>query len=274
MVETNNKLSKNEIIKNELVEMGYVKKGSSFEKAFLECSLINNDNSPYSLQLIIHKNHISIISFLSCGKIANYIMSGVSSIMNNESRKEKSQPAIAVLLCDDEENSRIILNTNISGIKHLEEVFSILGFPGFFSSNEKRKKMEKIMSSSEADFLSQNGFSLGYNESENSVIGDLAFGHVEHSKIKKITNKNKSYVPYEWKVFLKFDEENIFINPEIVKSFCNQVIDNYGSPKYQQGERRYLKRNPIVFRTNHEGIGQLASFLKECQQYISSPTGQ
>jgi len=280
MVETENTLSRKEQLKIQLEDIGYIKtnSGDGYNKSLITYNIIKEGTGEFPFQVTINQNHPDLCNQEPDDYRRKLMMDGIifklldaNSTHINKSIKDNDFTIYPMSKDFSQDQGLLTGRINWPGIMYLDKVFEQLQVPNFDSEYYKAKKLPK------AKFLEDLGFSISRNkEKNNRLVGNLSFCHVEHAQITEPTPEQESYVPYEWKVRLDIKNNSIFtkILKKDVKKICVQIIKEHGSPKYRDGEKNYLKRNPIFFRVDDAGVEKIARIPKTVQHLISMPTGQ
>lgn len=237
---------------DKLQNYGYEKQGMEYTKSFITCKFIEPNSEsdyPLSLKINLDKNKLDPNQYQTLDSMASAFI----SILTDGNTQKKP---LAELI--SKENNLFIVKTNIKGIEYLEKVFEETDF--------------HKLGSKEANYLRVLGYKVTIDQFSKRIVGDLSFGHIEYAPVENITPENKEYVPYRWKIRLNVG--NLFLNLNSIQEECGKIVSNHGSPKYRNGERKYLERDPIVFRVNKGGLKEITAILKSDHSFISRPIGQ
>lgn len=270
---------KTELIKK-LQNYGYEpsQNGQDYSKSFVSLGIIHNGMGEFPLLMCLDLNHQDAIDITGNKKKTEHIintllftLSDKDDIHINKNPQDPDFTKESMSGTHLKGSDTIIADLNWAGVEYLEKVLEQLEVPGFDAEYREAIKLPK------ARFLKNLGFFINRNkEKNNRLTGDLSFCHVEHAKITQPTPEQLSYVPYEWKIRLDIENNSLFtkILKKDVRKMSLQIIKKYGSPKYRDGKKNYLQKDPIVFRVNDTGVEKIAEMTKIAQNLISMPTGQ
>lgn len=278
-MEAPSNLPRKEQLNNQLEDIGYTKISDNvYNKSLLTYNIVKEGTGKFPFQFTINQNHPDLCNKEPDEYKRKLMMDGIifklldaNPTHINKSIKEPDFTTYAMSDDFSQDQGLLTGRINWTGIVYLDKVFEQLQVPGFYSEYYKAMKLPK------AKFLKDLGFSISRNkEKDNRLTGDLSFCHVEHAQIIEPTPEQESYVPYEWKVRLDIKNNSLFtkILKKDVRKICVQIIKKHGSPKYRDGEKNYLQRNPIFFRVDDTGVEKVVEMTKTVQHLISMPTGQ
>jgi len=265
---------------NKLLDYGYESQGAEYKKSFVSYSITKDGNGKFPLIMSVNLDHPDAINISGSKEKSEVIIRSLFDILTDKDdidihiNKNPQKPDYTKESMSSsfiKESNLIIADSNWTGVEYIEKVFEQLKVPNFDNEYREAKKLPK------AKFLKDLGFKISRNkEKENRLTGDLLFCHVEHAKINNPTPEQESYVPYEFKIRLNFNDNSLYSKMLIkdVKKMSVQIIKVNGSPKYRDGEKTYLEKNPIFYRVDDGGVVGVVEMIKTVQNLISIPTGQ
>jgi len=187
-----------EIIINQLQSLGYKentkiidgnKEITEYTKSFLSYSFISKGGEgeyPLLLTVDFQNQNPQIYGDYKNANAMELIFSALADKMANVRHKDKEKPY-------DVDKNLLILDTNIDGVRYLEEALEKLGIPEF------NIKLSEMKNSSYGKLLQELGYRVGKDDLNDFLTGHSEYIDVVYAPITKITDKNKDKVPFPWK---------------------------------------------------------------------------